>query len=466
MTRAFQQINGPLFSGRLSLNGICIVSLLLLLILSTQVRAELVAKPQVDSLLKVYSSNDHENLTFDSVTTLSDYLSQASRRSPSLRQAFFNWQASLEKSGYAGALPDPVLSYSYYFENVETRVGPQEQKFSLMQKIPWFGTLGSKKEIASQGANIAYRKYQSEKLKLYYRVKSAYYDFYFLGRKIDLTHENLELMKFWESVTRTKYKVALKRHSDVIKAQVELGMLEDQLQSLKNRVQPTAARLREALNLPWSVVLPIPTSIDIDETSLERDSILIYAVKNNPDLKATEHLIEKERSALNLAGKSSLPSFTFGVNYIQTGPSLNPSMNESGKDPWMASVGINLPVWFGKNNSKKKEARANLLKAQYRRADAKNQLEAMVERILFEHMDALRKVRLYRDGLIPKGEQALNAGYTAYQAGELDFLNVLDAQRQLLKFQLEYERALSSSGKYRAEIDLITGNDKSDNPRP
>ena len=76
---------------------------------------------------------------------------------------------------------------------------------------------------------------------------------------------------------------------------------------------------------------------------------------------------------------------------------------------------------------------------------------------MFRHTDALRKTQLYRDGLVPKAEQALNASYTAFQAGETDFLNLLDAQRQWLDFQLSYQRALTDLAIARAEIEMLTG---------
>ena len=98
-----------------------------------------------------------------------------------------------------------------------------------------------------------------------------------------------------------------------------------------------------------------------------------------------------------------------------------------------------------------------MLRAQYAVEDRRNELTAIVDRIAFEHADALRKLRLYRDGLVPKAEQSLNASYAAYQAGELDFLNVIDAQRLLLDFQLQLERALSNLGIKQAEVEMLAG---------
>jgi outer membrane protein TolC len=178
---------------------------------------------------------------------------------------------------------------------------------------------------------------------------------------------------------------------------------------------------------------------------------------NNPDLKSLLHVVEKGRAAKRLAGKESYPDFVVGVGYINIGEAIDPDMTDSGKDAWTATVGITLPIWFGANKSRKQEAEAQYRYAQFRHADAVNRLRAITEKLVFEYEDALRKTRLYRDGLVPKAEQSLNANYTAYQAGETDFLNLLDAQRQLLEFRLQFERARSNLAIRRAELEMISG---------
>ncbi|MFH1685891.1 MAG: TolC family protein [bacterium] len=393
----------------------------------------------------------------DSVSSLDDYLAFAIERSPALRSSYYNWKAASEISGYAGALPDPVLTYGYFIENVETRVGPQNKRVGLRQSFPWFGTLGAKKAMASEGAQAANHQFESERLRLIYQVKAAYYDYYFLAQDITITSANLELMTFWESVARTKYKTALGKHPDVIRAQVELGLLEDRLLSLQDMIGPAVARLRAAVNLPDSTPVSIPGGIAVAELNLGKTAIISSVREYNPNLRSIEHLIEKEKAGIRLAKKAYFPSFTVGVDYIETGPAMNPATPQSGKDPWIVGVGVNLPIWFGKNNARKQEAIARHKQAEYNLQDAENQLTAYTERALFEHNDALRKLRLYRDGLIPKAEQSLNASYTAYQAGELDFLNVLDAQRQLLEFQRQYERAKADLGIRAAELEMLTG---------
>lgn len=436
-----------------------IAALVLLLIGTGEAADKSTMRSTADSLGLVLGTVSESIPTFDSTSTLDDYLRVALERSPRLRSAYNRWIADLKKSDHVGALPDPMFSYTYFVENVETRVGPQEQRFGLRQVFPWFGTLGAREDMALAMSEASYQRFKAAKYELYYDVKSAYYDYYFLGQDLQITSENFELLEFWESVAQSKYKVGLKQHPDVIKAQVELGKLEDHLQTLREQIEPKAARLRAWLNLSNSVEIPIPRAIVVAEQQLVHDSVVANITSNNPNLRALERIIESERAGEKLAGKQSLPSFSIGVDYIQTGEAIDPDMPESGKDPWMIGASISLPIWFGKNGARKKEAEARRRAAEYNLRDSENKLVAVTVRLLFEYSDALRKMRLYRDGLVPKAEQSLNAIYVAYQAGETDFLNLLDAQRQLLGFQLTVAREQSRLATRRAQLEMLGGSE-------
>ena len=73
--------------------------------------------------------------------SLEKLLTYAAYHNPELEAAFDRWKAALEKIPQVRALPDPRLTYAYYIENVETRVGPQRHRLDLSQTFPWFGKL-------------------------------------------------------------------------------------------------------------------------------------------------------------------------------------------------------------------------------------------------------------------------------------------------------------------------------------
>lgn len=388
---------------------------------------------------------------------LDQYIHIAQVNSNGLRASFYRFKAAVEKLGYAGAWADPRFSWGYFVENVETRVGPQEHRLSLSQGLKWPGKLDAKDDMAIETARAAYRRFQAEQLRVTYRVKKAYYQYYLLRRNIELTKENVELLRFWESVVRTRYSVGLQKHPDLIKAQVEWGILEDQLAGLQDQKRAIATMLLAELNWPEYVELPWPGQPLLELQSFDEDSVTVQILRDNPDLLALEHLIEKEHAGQRLASTASYPDFNVGMTYIVTGEAANPLMDESGKDPWMLSASVNLPLWFGQNNARKKEAKARYRAAKYHREDAADRLEMQVSRILWEYRDGRRQLALYRDQLIPQTEQLLNATFASYQSEEHDFLTLLQAQRQLLKFQLAKDKALVRAATKEAQLLMLMG---------
>ncbi len=395
--------------------------------------------------------------TFDSLSSVEDYVAVAVRRNPGLRGAYHRWVADQRRTGYAGAMPDPMFMYGHMFMDFEPTSRPMEQRFGLQQSIPWFGTLGAKKAVASAAAHATFEQFDISLQRLLYDVKSAYYEYYYLGRNLQITRDNFDLMTFWESVARAKYRVGLKQHPDVIMAQVELGKLEDRVQTLEEAMVPAAARLRALLDLPNEISLSVPAALPVVEAPLVADSVIDAIIRNNPDIRALRFMVEKEKAGERVARRSSYPDFLVGVEYIEVDEAVNIHTGQTSGDSWMVTAGISLPIWFGKNAAARDEAAARHRAAEYNRHDLENSLVAAARQTLFNYSDALRKVRLYRDGLVPKAEQSLNSLYTAYQAGETDFLNLLDAQRQLLAFQLTLAREQANLAARRAQLEMMAG---------
>ena len=119
-----------------------------------------------------------------------------------MKDDFSRWEAAVEKIPQAVSMPDPMLSYTHVIEEVETRVGPQKYKVGFSQKFPLFGKLALRGDVAAQKANAEGQRFLSAKLKLFYRVKHANYEYYYLGRAIAVSEENVKLLTSLENVVR------------------------------------------------------------------------------------------------------------------------------------------------------------------------------------------------------------------------------------------------------------------------
>ncbi len=200
---------------------------------------------------------DAEPVTLNESSTLADYLAYAAINNAGLEAAFNTWKAELERQPQVTALPDPRFTYRYFIREVETRVGPQRQAFGLSQTFPWLAKLDLEGDIAAQGALAARQRYESRKLALFHSVRDAYCELYYVGKAISIVEENVRLVGHLESVARAKYKTATASHPDVIRAQIELGTLEDRLAAMNDLRAPLTAKLIAALNAQPGSDIPL-----------------------------------------------------------------------------------------------------------------------------------------------------------------------------------------------------------------
>jgi cobalt-zinc-cadmium efflux system outer membrane protein len=390
-------------------------------------------------------------------STLDDYLRYAALNNAALEAAFNRWKAELEKVPQVQALPDPRFRYGYFIQSVETRVGPQHQRFELAQTFPWFGKLRLRGEAALATADAAQQHYEDTKLRLFYRVKDAFYEYYYLARAIAVAQENVELLRQAEKAARTKYEAGTALYADVLKAQAELDKLDDQLQSLRDLRGPILAKLNAALNRPFNALLPWPKSVPAVKVAVDETQLVATLAQSNPELKGLEAMAQKEKSGMALAKKEFFPDITVGVEYIQTGEALNPNTPDSGKDAAMLMLSFSLPLWKSKYRAEEREAEARYQAAQEEHTDRTYSLIADLKLALFKYQDAARKVTLYRNALIPKARQTLEVTERAFETGQADFLSLIDAQRTLLEFALTYERAVADHAQRLAEMEMLLG---------
>ena len=86
-----------------------------------------------------------------------------------------------------------------------------------------------------------------------------------------------------------------------------------------------------------------------------------------------------------------------------------------------------------------------------------NNLAAGAEQAFYEFENSQRKIVLYRDVIIPKAREMLTASETAYQAGTIDFLSLIDAQRKFLEYRLIYEKVMADNAQRLSELEMLTG---------
>jgi outer membrane protein, heavy metal efflux system len=396
--------------------------------------------------------------------SLREYLHYAIGHSPALAASFNEWKAALERVPQARALPDPELSFGYFISQIDTRADPRGEAYGLSQMFPWFGKLKWSGDAALEAALAAEQRYEAERLELFERVATAYYEYYYIHRSVGVTEAYLELAKHLAEISRARFRTDAAAHQDVIRAQVELGRADDRLRSVRDVEGAVRANLNAALGRPAEAPLPPPPSpeeLEFEPGLLEDPDWkwLARARETNPELLALEHEAASREYSVRAARRNYIPDLRIGIEYSRNAEARMARMDGGGRDMLMGSVMVNLPVWPEKYSSAIREAKAMRDAAAMALEERRLQTEASLKRALYEFRDAERRIDLYANTLLPMARQSLQVTETTYRTGNGrgTFLDVLEAQRVLLEFELASERALADRFQRLAEVERLVG---------
>jgi outer membrane protein TolC len=381
---------------------------------------------------------------------LEDYLRYASLNNAELKAKFHQWKAAVEEVPQAKALPDPEVKYGYYTRQSDMQMN---QMVGVMQMFPWFGKIDARTEAAAKSAEAAQQKYQAARLALFKEVKEGFYEYVYLAKTTGIAMENLELLRHFEEVARTKYTAAEAGQPDVIRAQVELARVEYILRSLEQLREPVVSRLRSALTLPADTNLPWPKQEEFEVVPLDYERLVTLLVQKNPELAGLNFEAMAAKSRIELAKKNFYPDIGVGVEWTE----FERSGGMSGRDSVALMFKINLPLWRDSYSAGERQAQAMAMSTEQEKIDTENSLLAKAAQSYYDYNDSIRRIRLYRDTLIPKGEELLRASETAYKGGTIDFLSLIDSQRLLLDYYLSYQRALADNRQKLAELEMLVG---------
>jgi outer membrane protein TolC len=391
-------------------------------------------------------------------TILDSLISEAVENNPKIQAAYNQWQAAEYKIKQVSSLPEPMARYSYFGENVETRVGPQEYKYGASQKIPFPGKLSLKAKAQAKYAQMLKKRYEAIKREVIKDIKFIYYDIFWVDKAIQITEQEKAILATLEKVAQARFESNLTPQQDVIKAQVEISRLIDKVFLFKQNRKSLVAKLNSILNRPVDTQVGHIESVEPDKFNYQLSQLHDMAQKSRQELLAASLDIERAKYEKSLAKLDYLPDFTFGFDYIQVGGG-HTTMPNDGQDAWMGTVAINIPIWFDKLSSQFKEKKASLKAAELNYRSVENRIAYEVEDVYFKITTYKDIISLYKTALLPQTEQAFEVTKTGYETGRVDFLNWLDAERILLQTELAYYKAIVDYQKSVAYLERVVGKD-------
>ena len=382
-------------------------------------------------------------------------LAEAERNHPSIQAAARMVDAKRARIAQARALPDPQLSVGYMgdFAPFKTqRNDPSSYRtVGVMQELPYPGKRDLRGKIAAQEAEAEIPNVEAARRRVRAEVKLAYYEIWSVGKALEITGRNKELLEKLARIAEERYKLGKGLQPDVLRAQVEVTRIRQRQTLLELRRRTQEAQLASLLLRPTDAPLGLlPGEIAKSGLPYSFEELISKGIENSPEIRRQERLIEQSQLAVGLARKEFYPDFSVSWDY-QNRTSGMPEM-------YGLKFTMNLPIF----NKGRRYAAVN--EASETQASARQMREAVRTVLLFQVKEQFLAARasdelltLYLKALVPQSALTLESSLAAYQVGSLDFLSLITNFISVLDYETSYYEELARYQQALARLEELTG---------
>ena len=388
--------------------------------------------------------------------SVEEYIQYALSQNPDIQAARKRVEANAYQVPVASSLQDPNLGMTFYPEQVQTAAGPQEFALNISQKFPARGKLNAQGELAESQTNETRAQLAAVELATVAKVKRAYYELYFIQQTINVTEADKQLLVEIRDVANVRYKTGKVSQQDLLRAELEISNVENELIRLEQKLVSGQAKLARLLHISPQTKLLALEHIEPGSLPADLDWLQRQAIASRPELHAQLATLEKDRQALNLARLAYKPDVTLGATWIDVG-STGVSPVANGNDSFLITAGINLPVYRKKLDSAVRSAEAKAVSTARTYDSLKDETLEEVADLFAQAKSQQDLLTLFSEDILPKARQTLEVSSQAYNTGEVDFLQLVDNWRELLRFEVSYLRLEASLGQSLAELERVIG---------
>ncbi len=388
---------------------------------------------------------------------LEDYIGLALRDSPVIRRAIRRVQVLGYEVPQVTSLGDPMINLiPPTGDMVQTAAGMQAGGVSVSQKIPFPGKLSTRGRAVEEAVRMAFNELADARISTVAKVQKAYDTYYLAEVSIQITEQSKQLLRQIREVAAARYRAGTATQQDVLRAEVELYGLTNELITLVQRRETARALLNSLMNRRVDAPLPPPVHFELEQVEWRLPEAMERAVASNPRLARIQSQIRRDIENIKLARLEYFPDLTigYGATFIS---SSGVSPVASGDDAWNLAFGLNVPIWWQRLRAQVLQMNAQTLTSVEEYNDLRNLIFFQLQDTLVKIDTQYRQAVLLRDLIVPRAWQTVEVSASAYRAGSLEFTPLIDNWRKWLDFSLAFHRALTGLEQRFADLQQLVG---------
>jgi outer membrane protein, heavy metal efflux system len=382
--------------------------------------------------------------------TVDGLLAAGRQLSPALRAAALDTAAAAAKARGADALDDPTISDSYqYWRDPGVFSG---HTVMLSQSFPLWGKRSLRREAALADVDAARGRERAAQDEIDEKIKVAYAQYYLISRDIAVNQEVGDLARRMRAAAAARYGQGGGDQTAVIQAlgeettaKTEAVRLEGEKSAARARLNVLVGRSADAPLAEPIRVRPMPAAEPVLAALVDR------ARAASPTLSAGSAAIAAARSRSTLADKAWYPDVTIGG-----GPLIQTNHQPVG---FAATVGLNIPVPWGREASGQQEAAAQLGASQQRYDAALLEIEgALGEAVAKLHAARATETLLRREAM-PQARATFQTVLANYSQGKGDLTVAITAEHQIHETELRLLQTQLDEQVELAALERLVGGD-------
>lgn len=374
---------------------------------------------------------------------LETYIEEAINNNPNIQAVEKQHAISTEKIIETNTLPNTEFSGGYMIGTEMPMM--QQAEFSVMQMLPWFGTISARGDYASAMADADFLEIEIAKRKIAMVLSQSYYRLYKIEKKQEVLDSNIQLLQVYERMALTSVEVGQTSAVSVLRLQMRQNELMERKLVLEQDYAAELTAFNKIMNRDEIVQISIVDSLFMPE----KDSDIDFAsLSLHPELRKFEELNKVVSQADAFNKKESAPGFGVGMEYM---------LYNEAPNMLMPMVSVSIPIFNKKYKSIAKQNKIQHEALEVQKQASQNSLIAELQTAV-RSRNAARISLETQDKNLRQAENATEILFKNYETGTIDFREVLDVQELQLNFQLNRIDAIGAYFHQVSIIDYFTKN--------
>ena len=386
--------------------------------------------------------------------SIDEAVAAALENNPEIRAAVRRLSLAQLKTTTARSLDDPMLMMRDWDTPLRQPwdLNQAQLMVSLQQTFTSRQKRDQRARLAEDDAGVAAIDLETLRQEVSAKVRKFCADLMRNADEMRVQERQNRLLKEALAVALAQYTTGKAPQADVLRAQMALTRLNEQLIELEEERDNARTQLNALMGQPPDKAIEIAGSYAVPTALPSIEELEQAAIEHRPELAALRTQIAKSRDEGKLTRLAMKPDFTVGLGYM-----LMPT-GSLARNAYMAEVSMNLP-WLNRERhdgeAKQADAATDVSQAELDARASTVFLE--IRQAQIEVLAAERRVKLYRDTLLPQAEASFKASTAAYQNNRAEFMSLIESQSLLLDIQTSYYKALAATDMGMAQLERAIG---------